>query len=280
MTFPNYFHSSDLFKAICYDILSLHHATFLSPLYRNACKNWAPLRAHDTAVIIANGPSFNDSCCEIVAQYQHGIDVFAMCYFACSQFANKISPRFYILSDPEVLQPLTKKIDQRNREVFKYLDDNRSTIVLVPSHERWNCFRSPCFKFNDSQSLILAQTHPSLPRGYTSNTAFKAIAIAKNMGYRRVLILGLDYSYPRMISLQQDRTIALQDIHFYGSESYPIPHWFDSVAHALLFWSLDYQFSRRLAGPGISNISETTLLDAFPLVHPRHLRDCLETAVI
>jgi hypothetical protein len=115
---------------------------------------------------------------------------------------------------------------------------------------------------------------PRYPRGYTSNTTFKAIALMLKVGYEKIYIMGLDYDYPRKMYLDESNHLFIREEHHYGSVDIDHSNFYDSVGHALHWLSQDYWHLRKLSSPKVVNVTKTSLIDAFARVTPEKFMEC------
>ena len=104
---------------------------------------------------------------------------------------------------------------------------------------------------------------PRHPRGYRSNTGFKAIALMLALQYSKIFIVGFDYDYPRKIVLDQNNKLFLLDEHSYGSKKIDCSNYFDSVAHAMNWWATDYWHYKKFNSTKVINVTENSMIDIF-----------------
>lgn len=216
------------------------------------------------AFVICGGPSYTPEVAECLKQVRDSVDVYALNWYCENASAREIVPDFYVLSDPAHLSP-PPELEARAERLFDYLTSNDIKVV-VPEGRRWvrRVKGLRAFHFNDTEAMVFGNYRLDLPRGYRSNTSFKAIAFALNVGYDRIVVSGLDYNYPNKIFLKEGR-LHLRDEHHYGVKESDYSIYFEGVGHALNWWSLDYLSMQCLASTSIVNISEGSLADAFQL---------------
>jgi hypothetical protein len=238
--------------------------------------SWAtrPRRHRDRAVVIAGGPSFSEDIAQCLVEVRDTVDLFAMNFFMLSSRAEQLKPDFYVLSDPAHLDTSNAAIERLNVQLERYLRETRPRLC-VPGLPQWKRYGEPFLCFDDREALIWRNAHPSRPRGYCSNTAFKAIAIAAALGYAQIYVVGLDYDYPRKIVVDQDNKLWLRDEHHYGSQLTDFSAYFRDLGDALAWMAHDYKHLKKLAGEHIYNVTETSMIDAFRRLAPSDFRRAL-----
>jgi len=216
----------------------------------------------DSVIIIADGPSFNLDIAENIILKRKHFDIIAMNHYCLNGISKKLIPDYYLLSDPENVKTeniLSKKI---NESLKKYIL-NDSIKFISPYGKRWEIYKKPFLQFNDSENLTSNNIDPRHPRGYRSNTGFKAIALMLALQYSKIYIVGFDYDYPRKIVLDKNNKLFLLDEHSYGSENLDCSNYFDSVAHAMHWWATDYWHFKKLSSPKVINVTKTSMIDVF-----------------
>ena len=208
-------------------------------------------------IVIAGGPSFTDKLARALIHSKRKIDVLALNYYCLSKHADELVPRGYVLSDPNTMT-------WKASEIKDYLSKHE-IIVYSPYGAIWTDGIQRRTFFNDSENVYSNNIDPRYPRGYTSNTAFKAIAIALELGYDKVYIAGLDHDYPRRINVAEDRRLTLDNVHHYDKtreQPEVYPH-FECIAHALHCYALNFWHLRKLRSPRVVNITSTSMVDTF-----------------
>lgn len=189
--------------------------------------------------------------------------MFAVNFYCLSERAKDLVPQGYILSDPKTLTWKAKELEE-------YLT-RHEIMVYVPYGAKWVPPNWKTTFFNDSENVYSKNIDPRKPRGYTSNTAFKAIAIALELGYEKVFITGLDHDYPRRLNVTEDLGLTLDDVHHYDKKrEMPriYPH-FECMAHALHCYSLNLWHLRKLSSPRVVNVTTTSMVDVFERMRER-----------
>lgn len=240
----------------------------IRPNTRALVKQWSGLKItkKNNAIIIAGGPSYNNELAEYIKKNRRFFDVFAINFYCLNKRAEEIIPDFYVLSDPAHIETKDASIKEKNRNLLAYLIAH-PLITLCTPIDMWKKEffknKNASINFDDAEVLFSKNIDPVFPRGYTSNTAFKAIAIAVKLGYKNIYILGLDYDYPRMMILNKDNRLFMNESHHYDSNLVDYSHIFKNVSHALHWWSFDYLTLMKLKKDNLFNVTNTSLVDAF-----------------
>jgi hypothetical protein len=216
----------------------------------------------DTVIVIADGPSFSSKIAENIVLKRRHFDIITMNHYCLNEVSNKLIPDYYLLSDPENVKTENIKTIKINETIKRYIL-NDAIKFISPYGKRWEVYKKPFLQFNDSENLSSNNIDPRHPRGYRSNTGFKAIALMLALQYSKIFIVGFDYDYPRKIVLDQNNKLFLLDEHSYGSEKIDCSNYFDSVAHALNWWANDYWHYKKFKSPKVINVTENSMIDVF-----------------
>ena len=249
-------------KTIFFNILNIKRRVVLN-------KSWNNLKfpKKNSVIIIANGPSFNKKIAEEIILKRNFFDIAVMNNYHLNDFSKKLIPDYYVLSDPQHVE--TKNENQL--EIINLLKNyilNSKINLLTPYDKRWEFYKKPFLQFNDAQNLRSNNIDPRNPRGYRSNTAFKAIALMLAIGYENIFILGFDYEYPRKIYVDENNNIYLKNEFSFGEQKLDLSNHFDSIAHAMHWWSEDYWHLKKLRSKKIINVTEKSMIDVFTRMKP------------
>lgn len=226
---------------------------------------WLPYRnpRRKKCFIIAGGKSFAPEIAEYLIKHREQFDVFAINFFHDSSYSDLIVPDYYVISDPDHFRFDGTPLGTSNRHLKKYIDRHKPCII-APRLGNWHLFSDQYLPFNDLEDLSTSNISPLYPRGYTSNTAFKAIAAALYMNYTLILLSGFDHNYATHIFVDVDGRLYLKEQHHHCPDSLtPLSDLFESSAHALHCYALNLWTMRHLSSPRILNISDDTLVDCF-----------------
>jgi hypothetical protein len=193
------------------------------------------------ALILGNGPSLDKLNTESVSSNVY--DVFVVNNFYKSRISSKVRPDYYVLSDPTSFKEDSQALGTPT-ELAKYLKTTESTLVLP--HNAEESFLSEIKKiyFDDRDQFFFNKNiDPTKPRGYTSVTLYKAIAMACFFGYSKIYILGLDNT--EFLGYRgSPGNVLLSDGTSYASSLFDPEN--ENEFEPQEYYSSDYQF--RIAG--------------------------------
>lgn len=233
-------------------------------------KIWANITApnKNSVIIIANGPSFNKEIAASIISKRKYFHVFTMNSYCLDSISKKLIPDYYLLSDPANFETENESIKVDNNALKKYIK-NSAIKFISPYGAKWKFYKKPYLEFNDSQNLSSNNIDPRKPRGYRSNTGFKAIALALALGYNKVFMVGFDFDYPRKITINKSNKIFLKNKHSHSEQNIDASEYFDSVAHAMHWWAQDYWHLKKLSSSKVVNITKNSMIDVFPRMNPK-----------
>lgn len=267
---PNYLDPLYILKRTLREITLVYKEVIPTRKYRELRKSWAghmKMATDRDAVLIAGGPSFTKEMSEIVVRHRSRVDVVAVNFYCKSVTSDSIIPDYYVLSDPGNLRASEPSMRVNNQILTEYLQKH-SVRVVCPLANDWVDKYDPFLCFDDEELFLYGNISPLRPRGYPSNTFFKAIAIALALGYGRIFLLGLDYDYPRKLWLDKKNQLYLRDEHHYGQQDTSCEPYFKNVAHALSWWSVDFHLFSRVKAGNIYNVTDSSLVDFYTRISP------------
>lgn len=217
-------------------------------------REWARLRiSAKDIVIIANGPSFNDEIAKKLKENRSKFILIVLNAYIKNDVSSYLRPDFYVLSDPNHPVGLLEQI-------AAYSKKHRVKCITPKKGALKDYFDNPLL-FDDRQCLLLKNQCPWRPRGYPSNTTFKAIACAKFLTTGGIYLFGFDYNISQKLRVDSANDLYLKDEHHYGSKARYVGHLHSSVSAALIFWGADLFFAKRLNSRRVLNITNTSLVD-------------------
>ena len=239
---------------------------------RNATKHLRRLKQTmglREALVLGNGPSINAIDWEKLALENSHLDVFVVNWFVLS--ANMFIPDYVVLSDPAMHPSSTS--DERNLLLWKRLEELHSVILIVPLS--WFRVLNNDLRFNRRIVYFVDSSlegwwkgiSPILPRGYASLTAYKALAVANYLGYRRISVLGIDNTMYQGLHVSLSNQILLKDHHFYRSDKdVDLSKFFpNGVADYFYDLSLCFMYLKSCFSKlnHVINLDEQSLVDSF-----------------
>lgn len=186
-------------------------------------------------LIMGNGPSLKDSLKRLDNSIKRA-QIFCVNHFAETDIYNNIKPKNYIINAPELW--LTN-VEQHHRErgirLFEAIVKNTEwdlnlyipfsarkykrwkNIILENKHIKIYYFNNtPVEGFEWFINFVLKKSW-GLPRPH--NVLIPSIAIACNIGFRTIFIIGAENSFFKEIIVSNDNQVFLTHKHFYDSEN-------------------------------------------------------------
>jgi hypothetical protein len=231
------------------------------------------LHADCEALVIGNGPSALKLDWEIIASAQKsGLQVFVINYFPLSEASDVCTPNYIVLSDP-ITKP-NVVTNSRTQELWKKVRQITNSTLIVPISwfplmQADSELSQRTLYFDDSGlEGWTKNTSPTKARGYLPLTAYKALAFAGHLGFRRINIIGIDNSMFRTVAVDIENHLIQYPNHFFEkgavttdiSAAYPkgINDYFRDMS--LCFGSLASFF----VDLPIVNLDSESLVDCFP----------------
>lgn len=232
---------------------------------------------HQKLSILANGPSLSK---ELESINLHEGDFSVLNFFYKSPVFKQLKPAVYVLADPyffteDHMMPIIESVDWpmslfipyrawRSVRVLKNCPNNH--IQVVPYHTGhyagFECIRQWLYKHGLSMPVAQNVLVPSI---------FNAI----NMGYKEILLYGVDHSWTETIRVNEKNEVCQVNSHFYDDKKVDLkPFKKCSGEQYLMHEALrdfaqmfeSYHYIRKYAdqvGCKIINCTKNSFIDAF-----------------
>lgn len=198
------------------------------------------IKTKNEVVVLANGPSFNELYSNNKA-FLVGKDTLCVNFFPLSPLFEEIKPNYAIISGPMFWQ---EHLGERNDKLTKPLFDalaQKTTwnlVFFIPCEARnWKNWQATLSKnknisiyyYNNTpidgwkkfQHLIF-DLHLGMPR--PQNILVPSIYMLIQLRYKKVYLWGVDHSWLKEISVNDDNLALVHQKHFYDeNESKPFP---------------------------------------------------------
>lgn len=175
------------------------------------------------ALVLANGPSLERLAVEEVKNevVAGKIEVWGVNYFPLSPLARNLNGKYkLVLSDPGNRPSNT---NLQTKKLWEQVLSDESQIFVPVSWASEPLIQSEFgrFTFFDDTSLEgwTKNIKPFRARGYSSLTAYKALALATHFGYREILILGFDNSMYKTLEVSAGNHLLQNPNHAKSTES-------------------------------------------------------------
>jgi hypothetical protein len=222
-------------------------------------------------LVVGSGPSANRlRVAEVARAKESGeLVVVATNHFFSSPHAIGLTPDFIVWSD-DVFHP---RRGSDNQELWRELASHPDTTLVCPWTWRKRVSamgldnRVEYFD-DDSLETWSKNISPLRPRGYQGTTGAKALAFAVHLGGTVVQMIGIDLSYIKNVTVNDDNQITRHPTHVRGTDSGDQ----DLTGYSLtgiadLLYSTANQFRAfhtHFRGRNIVNLDPDSLVDAFP----------------
>jgi len=185
----------------------------------------------DELLILGNGPSLNNEIEFIQKSDLLSKDILCVNSFANSQYYNIIKPRYYLLVDPIFFIDFTT--DKRLNEVMEELLNNLISktnwhlTLFIPRYY----FNSKFVDLigNNTNITVVCLNNIPLTGGFDSvkyilfnysmgnpvwqNVLIAAIFIGIKKKYKKILLIGMDHSWVKYLTVTENNDVILNDKH-------------------------------------------------------------------
>lgn len=223
------------------------------------------------AIVIGNGPSQGYLDVKSLIEFKaKGGEVICVNFWMDNEDLCKVIPTYLVISDPLTLSSLTSDyIKDKNDKLISYLIVNSSVIIVCPLERCGQMSvifgKDRILGFVDQElRMWTSNINPIYPRGYTSMTLYKALAVAIWFNYRKIYIIGMDNTYPRNIYCDQDNKFINHEVHA-GTKDFSSDQsaFYKNIGDALIQISFLFYDVRKFRNDKILNLDPYSLTDAF-----------------
>jgi len=240
---------------------------------------------HTSAFVFANGPSLKKLDFLKIKKYQkEGFKIFCVNSFIGDGIGLIFIPDYYVLSDPaffgffnELYEILGKEADKRVEEIKNNINvlKKYKDIKLFVQIQFYGKLDMPneIFYFNDTEYMWFNKNVFNIlfPRFYQSMTAYKALAVASFMGFKKIYICGFDNDYFKHITVDAENDLYYLNMHFKeqkDSKIRKVPYnEASNIAELLRSFSSLFEDLYKFPKDRIINLDSESLVDAFSKKH-------------
>jgi hypothetical protein len=245
-------------------------------------------KRNDECIVMGNGPSLSDLMTLYNFQFVNK-DVLAVNFFCFSDFFLTVKPSFYVLLDPDLFNNCSDKLMESNIRDFieKINRVSWDMALFIPSGKR-NSLIINSLK-NDKIDVIEFNSTPiSSGIAELDNFLFKnnlgmpmpqsviiaGVFLALNLKYKKCHLFGVEQSWLKHLSINNNNEILVGLNHFYPSSG--VVDETRSLSEFLLSQSILFRSHNKLneyaeyLGSSIINHTPESYIDAYP----RHNGDC------
>lgn len=183
----------------------------------------------DEIVILANGPSLNDTVTRH-RDFLRGKALMAVNLAATSEVFPDLKPRYYLIADP-----LFWILDDKREQLFGSLARHTSwpLRLFIPSKARKDPKWQEMIKGNPNIEVFIYNTTPiegfpgfcrwcyrkglGMPRPH--NVLIPAITTSLRLPFRKIYLAGADHSWLPEISVTDNNEVLMHQKHFYDRDT-------------------------------------------------------------
>ena len=185
-------------------------------------------------IILANGPSLKDDFPNVYSLVEEtGSSVAVVNHFALSPHFKKLKPQYYLIADRVFFWERT---DEKNSAIYKVLNNDVDWPMqfIIPIQEKRfveNKITNP--NITIVPLCILLYSGPNRYKYWVYkkgisvpsfvNISVMALYYALNMGAKEIYLYGVDHTFLREITVDDQNRLCSFDKHFYGNEMRIIP---------------------------------------------------------
>ena len=206
------------FGIVYYLIEILGSYTFFYETYKK--KN---SQINKNCIFLGNGPSLNKLKIKDLKLFKKkGHKIFAVNHWTENVKYNSIIPDYIILTDVRFFLKKKNKnkiLYKRDKKLINYIRKNKNiTLISPPKIVKIlkNKFQNNILTYSDTEfDFLYSSTNIFFPRGYSSISIAKGIAVAKWLNFKKIFIIGIDNTYFRYMFSDKLNRILYLDIHSY-----------------------------------------------------------------
>ena len=183
----------------------------------------------DVCIILGNGPSLK-SVIDSNLLKKRNKDVFAVNLFFRSEYFEVLKPKYYFLADTDIFNPLIERHFNLVNEIVETLNKvSWQMSLLIPSSKKRS--KSLDKIINNNIKIVFLNTTPlngskaichffyknnlGMPRAQTVINF--AIFSAINLGYSKINLYGVDHSWTKDLSVNDQNEVCYGDRHVYNT---------------------------------------------------------------
>jgi hypothetical protein len=239
----------------------------------------------DELLILANGPSLNDTVKEAAA-FVKGKTLLAVNFCVTSPLFEQLRPELYLIADP-----LFWIVPEKRVQLFQTLAEKTTweMSLFIPARAMKNRLWQPLLAANPHIHLYVYNTTPiegfqrfcnavyrrgwGVPRPH--NVLIPAIAIGLRLPFQKIYLAGADHSWLPEITVTDDNVVLMHQRHFYDRDHSRAETVSQENLHSARLYTILYHmyvafkayfvldaYARSL-GKEILNITPGSYIDAF-----------------
>lgn len=259
-------------------------------MLQSRCTHFKTHRQDGPLIVMANGPSLNDTMRDSLDILQRH-DTVSVNFAPLSEAFAVIKPRYHVLADPlffsaEPLPNVVRLYDALKTvdwplTIFvprKYVSKARRLLSISKTETADNPISIQPFNFVGADGFawlekLLYNSKSAMPR--PRNVLVPALMCGIWLGYKQIYVVGADHSWMKTISVDSDNNVISVQPHFYkddASEQKRVDTTYrdyrlHQIVHSFYVAFRSYHTLQRYAkkiGVKIYNSTPDSFIDAFP----------------
>jgi hypothetical protein len=179
-------------------------------------------QTNTNCIFLGNGPSLNKLKIKDLKLFKKkGHKIFAVNHWTENLKYKSIIPDYIILTDVRFFLKNTKNkiLNKRDKKLIDFIHKNKNITLISPPKIikiLKNKFKNNIITYSDTEfDFLYSSNNIFLPRGYSSISLAKGIAVAKWLNFKKIFIIGIDNTYFRYLFSDKLNRILYLDIHSY-----------------------------------------------------------------
>lgn len=240
-----------------------------------------------SVIVCANGPSQGLLDKDMLALAKsRGSHLVAINFFLENKTFYLVKPDIVVISDwatwRDDIDTGDLDVARKRKELRSFLKCNEKIKIFCPSRlaNEIACYvgSERVYGFSDSELIGWSRNiNPLFPRGYHSQTAYKALALSLWLGYKTIYCIGFDNTYPREVFCDIDNRIMERSTHA-CTQPYVrvLENCYENMGEYLNCIAENFHSLSVFPTDSIVNLDEYSLTDRFRKIKLKEFRKLLE----
>jgi hypothetical protein len=223
--------------------------------------------------VFSTGPSLSLLDIKKIEKYQKsGFDVISNSTYISHEIAKVAPPNYYLISDPASFgvrkDYLSDEFYNDQKQRIETLNKLNIPVFIPAQFINLNLIKN-YYVFNDFENRFNRNTDLTKPRGYSSLTGYKTLAIACYMGYDTIYICGMDNDFLNTLTVDENNEIFMVVKHFFdsGAKYKTGPTIGKGIGNLMWEYYLAFQHLELFTCHNIINLNKNSLIDTFSKKH-------------
>ncbi|OFX83600.1 MAG: hypothetical protein A2W99_15330 [Bacteroidetes bacterium GWF2_33_16] len=186
-------------------------------------------------IILGNGPSLNNVL-EKEIDILLGKDLLCVNYFVLSKFYKILKPTYYVINAPELWNKnAIEKIKEDSEKLFRSIGEetNWELTLFIPFSANTN--KKWLSDLGSNKNICISYYNPTPIDGFECTNSFffkygfgmprphnviiPSLIFTIRMRYQNIYLLGVDHSWLKEITVDNDNNVLINQKHFYDTQT-------------------------------------------------------------